>query len=64
MNSKDFDTQITSYADEGYKYGFETDIKSERPEKGINEKIIKFISDKKNEPEWMLNLRLKSKVIQ
>ncbi len=60
MNSKDFDTQITSYADEGYKYGFETDIKSERPEKGISEKIIKFISDKKNEPEWMLNWRLKS----
>jgi Fe-S cluster assembly protein SufB len=37
-----------------YKYGFVTDIESEKAPKGLNEDIIKFISSKKNEPEWML----------
>ena len=41
-----------------YKYGFVTDIESERPKKGLDEDIIKFISKKKNEPEWMLSWRL------
>jgi Fe-S cluster assembly protein SufB len=41
-----------------YKYGFETDIESEKSEKGLNEEVIKFISAKKNEPEWMLQWRL------
>ncbi|VAW20057.1 Iron-sulfur cluster assembly protein SufB [hydrothermal vent metagenome] len=41
-----------------YKYGFETDIESDRAPKGLNEDIIRFISGKKNEPEWMLQWRL------
>ncbi|WP_404384901.1 Fe-S cluster assembly protein SufB [Caenispirillum salinarum] len=45
---------------ERYKYGFETDIESEMAPKGLNEDIIKFISAKKNEPEWMLEWRLKA----
>jgi len=60
VNSKEIDQKLSSLADEGYKYGFETDIKSDRPEKGLNVNIIKYISAKKNEPEWMLNWRLKS----
>ena len=43
-----------------YKYGFETAIESEKAPKGLNEDIIRFISAKKNEPEWMLEWRLKS----
>ena len=43
-----------------YKYGFETLIQSEKAPKGLNEDIIRFISAKKNEPEWMLEWRLKS----
>jgi Fe-S cluster assembly protein SufB len=43
-----------------YKYGFETTIESERAPKGLNEDIIRFISAKKNEPEWMLEWRLKA----
>ena len=35
-----------------------TDIDSERPKKGLNEEIIRFISQKKKEPEWMLSWRL------
>ena len=41
-----------------YKYGFETIIESEKAPKGLNEDVIRFISAKKNEPEWMLAWRL------
>jgi len=41
-----------------YKYGFETVIESEKAPKGLNEDVIRFISGKKNEPEWMLAWRL------
>ena len=43
-----------------YEYGFVTDIESDMAPKGINEDIIRLISSKKNEPEWMLNYRLKA----
>ena len=43
-----------------YKYGFTTDIETEAFPKGLNEEIIRLISSKKNEPEWMLEYRLKS----
>lgn len=43
-----------------YKYGFVTDIENEYAPKGLNEDIIRFISLKKNEPEFMLNWRLKA----
>ncbi|GJE74569.1 MULTISPECIES: Fe-S cluster assembly protein SufB [Methylorubrum] len=41
-----------------YKYGFETVIEMEKSEKGISEDVIRFISARKNEPEWMLEWRL------
>jgi Fe-S cluster assembly protein SufB len=41
-----------------YKYGFETIIESEKAPKGLNEDVMRFISGKKNEPEWMLAWRL------
>ena len=41
-----------------YKYGFETTIEMEKSEKGISEDVIRFISAKKDEPEWMLEWRL------
>jgi Fe-S cluster assembly protein SufB len=43
-----------------YKYGFVSDIDTEFAPKGLNEEIVKFISKKKNEPEWMLEFRLKA----
>ncbi|MEQ8165836.1 MAG: Fe-S cluster assembly protein SufB, partial [Alphaproteobacteria bacterium] len=43
-----------------YKYGFYTDIESEFAPKGLNEDIVRFISAKKKEPEWMLEWRLKA----
>jgi Fe-S cluster assembly protein SufB len=41
-----------------YKYGFETQIESEKAPKGLSEDIVRFISAKKNEPQWMLEWRL------
>jgi len=43
-----------------YKYGFATDIESEKAPKGLNEDVIRFISAKKDEPEWMLKWRLEA----
>lgn len=43
-----------------YKYGFVTDIEADEAPKGLNEDTIRFISAKKNEPEWMLEWRLKA----
>jgi hypothetical protein len=41
-----------------YRYGFETIIESEKAPKGLSEDIVRYISGKKNEPEWMLLWRL------
>ena len=57
MNSETTKT-IDDINQEKYKYGFVTDIVSERPKKGLDENTIKFISNKKNEPDWMLEWRL------
>jgi Fe-S cluster assembly protein SufB len=43
-----------------YKWGFNSDIEQEFAPKGLNEDIVRFISAKKNEPEWMLDWRLKA----
>ena len=43
-----------------YKYGFTTDIETEIIPIGINEDIIRLISQKKEEPEWLLEFRLKA----
>lgn len=43
-----------------YKYGFVTDIDTEKAPKGLNEDIVRFISEKKGEPKWMLDWRLKA----
>ncbi len=59
MNTETLD-KLDSYSKNKYKYGFVTDIDSDKPKKGLNEETIKFISTKKNEPEWMLDWRLNS----
>ncbi|SDF68977.1 Iron-regulated ABC transporter membrane component SufB [Limimonas halophila] len=52
--------QVQEVTSQKYKYGFVTEIDEERPPKGLNEDIIRFISQKKGEPEWMLEWRLKA----
>lgn len=46
--------------DTPYAYGFITDIDTEHINKGLNESVVRTISAKKNEPEWLLNFRLKA----
>ena len=45
---------------DAYKYGFVTDIESDKAPKGLNEDIVRFISARKNEPEWLLEWRLEA----
>ncbi len=52
--------QVETLAQQKYKYGFVTDIETETAPKGLNEDIIRFISAKKDEPEWLLEWRLKA----
>jgi len=47
-------------AEQKYKYGFVTDIEMETAPKGLDEDIVRFISAKKDEPEWLLEWRLRS----
>jgi Fe-S cluster assembly protein SufB len=51
---------IRELAQQEYKWGFVTDIGEDRAPKGLNEEIIRYISAKKNEPEFMLDWRLKA----
>ena len=49
---------LKKIADKAYEFGFVTKIKTDIIERGLNEETIRLISSKKNEPEWMLELRL------
>ena len=51
---------IESVTNNDYKYGFVTDIETEFIEKGLNEDVIRRISKMKQEPEWLLEFRLKA----
>jgi Fe-S cluster assembly protein SufB len=50
--------QVRSIDVDQYKYGFETEVEMEKAPKGLSEDVIRFISAKKGEPEWMLQWRL------
>jgi Fe-S cluster assembly protein SufB len=49
---------IRSYTDQEYRYGFVTDIEQETIPKGLSEDVVRLISAKKREPEWLLEWRL------
>ena len=52
--------EINEFLDKNYEFGFTTEIDSETLPPGINEDVIRIISSKKNEPEFLLNWRLKA----
>jgi len=54
------DSIIHEVTQSEYKYGFTTDIETEVIPVGLNEEVVEMISAKKNEPEWMLDFRLKA----
>jgi len=51
---------IEKLAEQEYKYGFTTEVEQEIAPRGLNEDIIRLISSKKDEPEWLLDWRLKA----
>lgn len=51
---------LDAVSGEAYKYGFVTDIEAETAPKGLNEDVVRFISAKKGEPDWLLDFRLKA----
>ena len=51
---------LDNLVNQPYKHGFVTDIESDVAAKGLNEDTIRLISSKKNEPEWLLEFRLKA----
>ena len=57
MSFQDHEKTINNIVESDYKYGFKTDIDSDKFPKGINETIIKKISKKKKEPPYMLEFR-------
>src|SRR5690554_1814349 len=59
MSTKD-DELLNELAVQEYKYGFTTDIEMDVAPAGLNEDTIRFISAKKNEPDWLLEWRLKA----
>ena len=60
QSNKILDTNITKLVNKTYQYGFSTNIEKDIIEKGLNEETVKLISQKKKEPEFLLNFRLKA----
>ena len=58
--SENNNAYVRQVADKQYQYGFTTDVHTEIIERGLNEDIVRLISSKKGEPEWMLDFRLKA----
>ncbi len=53
-------TSLQQVTSQEYKYGFVTNIESDSAPPGLSEDIIRLISEKKGEPEWLLEFRLKA----
>ena len=58
--AKEQDDILNEVTEGEYKYGFVSDVKTEMIGKGLNESVIRLISQKKEEPEWLLEFRLKA----
>jgi Fe-S cluster assembly protein SufB len=52
--------QIESYVDSGYEHGFVTDVETDIIPPGLDEDVVRLISERKSEPEWLLEYRLKA----
>jgi len=60
QSNKTLNNKITKLVNQPYKYGFSTTIEKDIIEKGLNEKLIRLLSKKKNEPEFLLAFRLRA----
>ncbi len=59
-NSNSENSLIKAISKKKYKYGFITDVETEVIDRGLSEEVVRLISSKKNEPDWLLELRLKA----
>jgi Fe-S cluster assembly protein SufB len=59
-DNNDGELSINEFVNQPYKYGFKTDVEVEEFPKGLNETIVRLISDKKHEPDFMLDFRLRA----
>ena len=59
-NSNDSERLIKNATSDEYKYGFTSDIDTDIIPVGLNEEVVRLISAKKGEPEWLLEFRLKA----
>ena len=53
-------TFVRDVANRDYEYGFTTDVETEVIERGLSEDVVRLISQKKGEPAWLLDFRLKA----
>ncbi|HCM19882.1 MAG TPA: Fe-S cluster assembly protein SufB, partial [Porphyromonadaceae bacterium] len=60
MQESEQDVILNELTNSEYKYGFVTNVDTEIIEKGLNEDVVRLISAKKKEPEWLLDFRLKA----
>ena len=60
QEEKEKNEYIHRVANEKYKYGFTTDVHTEVIDRGLSEEVVRLISSKKDEPEWLLDFRLKA----
>ena len=58
--NKEKNAFVKQVAEQKYAFGFTTDVDTEIIEKGLNEEVVRLISQKKGEPQWMLDFRLKA----
>ena len=61
QSNKTLNTNITKLVNQPYKYGFSTTIEKDIIEKGLNEDVVRLISQKKQEPEFLLKFRFLAK---
>ena len=60
VNEKDKNEYVKKVAHKKYEYGFTTDVHTDIIPRGLNEDVVRLISQKKGEPEWLLDFRLKA----
>ena len=60
MQQNEENSFIKQVAGKEYEYGFTTDVETDIIDKGLNEDVVRLISEKKGEPEWLLDFRLKA----
>lgn len=60
MSQNDKNKFVKEVAEKKYEFGFTTDVQTDIIERGLNEDVVRLISQKKGEPEWLLDFRLKA----